>query len=287
MRTIAKWFAIVPLRDIFHIVEELMSEKNSANHKIFTFLFLGIETILYGIFIWIDLFLPGFLKHSIWIKYFGIVFCFLYVLITYWCIKYKVKNEGNGKEFSRTREIQDSMLMIAIFAGTLFADWCILLHDYYVLGVVFFAIVQLLYLYRISLLMKVYFGSNLIVFIIIVITFRLLGNKIDTLFLIAAFYGGGIAGNGLRGILYLKNHGGKHKAETFFFLGLLLFLLCDINVAIYNVERYITVNHEIFNYLYGFAKDFMWIFYLPSQVLISLSVPVSAKDRKEVHTYGA
>lgn len=276
-----------PLSYISDSMEGVYPEMNRVNRKAFTFFFLIIELVIYGVFLWIDLFCPDFSSYSSGIKYFGIVLCFFYILISYWYLKSNLNDEKRKENLSCIGEIQDSKLMVVIVTGTLLADWCILLHDYYVLGVSFFVIVQLLYLYRISLLMKVHFGSNLIIFVIIVTIFILIDCRIDSLFLLSTFYGVGIVLNNLRGMCYLKEHGMKRNKETFFFLGLFLFLLCDISVAIYNMGMYLSVNHEFFDFLYGMAKNFMWIFYLPSQVLISLSVPIAAIDRKEVHTYGA
>jgi len=46
-------------------------------------------------------------------------------------------------------------------------------------------------------------------------------------------------------------------------IGMVLFLLCDINVALYNI-----LNEGLF---YNISSISMWLFYLPSQVLLSLS----------------
>ncbi len=50
-------------------------------------------------------------------------------------------------------------------------------------------------------------------------------------------------------------------------LGMILFLLCDINVALYNILGYIGK----VNVFYNISFVSMWLFYLPSQVLLALS----------------
>ena len=57
-----------------------------------------------------------------------------------------------------------------------------------------------------------------------------------------------------------------------FLIGLLLFLICDINVLIFNLGSYISINSETFVILQNASTILMWTFYLPSQVLIVFSV---------------
>ena len=55
-------------------------------------------------------------------------------------------------------------------------------------------------------------------------------------------------------------------------LGLLLFIACDINVGLNNVHLIEGIDYTLVNFL-------MWVFYLPSQVLLSLtSIIVDKKD---------
>lgn len=53
----------------------------------------------------------------------------------------------------------------------------------------------------------------------------------------------------------------KKERNSLFFRGLLLLLLCDINLVIYNLS----------GYEQGWAGVAMWLFYLPSQVLVTLT----------------
>ena len=55
-----------------------------------------------------------------------------------------------------------------------------------------------------------------------------------------------------------------------FSIGLLLFWLCDLNVGIYNIP---------INSLYKLSAYLMWIFYFPSQVIITLK---GEKNHEEI-----
>ncbi len=74
----------------------------------------------------------------------------------------------------------------------------------------------------------------------------------------------------------------KHKEEIpnsflrLLFVGLSLFILCDINVALFNVLREGAVYH--------ISSVLMWVFYLPSQVLLVLAssiIPVCDVKKEE------
>ena len=54
------------------------------------------------------------------------------------------------------------------------------------------------------------------------------------------------------------------KEYLIFSLGLLLFIGCDINVGLNNVHLFEGIDYSLVNFL-------MWVFYLPSQVLLSLT----------------
>ena len=49
-------------------------------------------------------------------------------------------------------------------------------------------------------------------------------------------------------------------------MGLVLFLLCDINVALFNLPRHFDIS-----FTFAWAFPLIWIFYLPSQLLLSVS----------------
>jgi len=63
---------------------------------------------------------------------------------------------------------------------------------------------------------------------------------------------------------------GKSRDIRLFAWGMVLFLLCDINVGIFNLSGFINVG-PVYEVLYGISSISMWLFYAPSQVLIVLS----------------
>jgi hypothetical protein len=52
---------------------------------------------------------------------------------------------------------------------------------------------------------------------------------------------------------------------------MVLFLLCDLNVGVFNLTGFVSVNSSWFHNLYAISAIAMWLFYLPAQVFISLS----------------
>lgn len=56
-----------------------------------------------------------------------------------------------------------------------------------------------------------------------------------------------------------------------FFVGLVLFVLCDINVAVFNLDSIADITSEIFISIRNISANLMWLFYLPAQVLIVCS----------------
>lgn len=59
--------------------------------------------------------------------------------------------------------------------------------------------------------------------------------------------------------------------------GMLLFLLCDINVGLFNLSGFIAMPQELYSLVYEISGILMWTFYAPSQVLIALSSCVREK----------
>ena len=56
-----------------------------------------------------------------------------------------------------------------------------------------------------------------------------------------------------------------------FLAGLVLFFCCDIMVGIFNAAGYVPLQEDIYRTLYQVSSIGMWVFYLPGQVMITLS----------------
>ena len=93
-------------------------------------------------------------------------------------------------------------------------------------------------------------------------------NYFDTLTVLALLYFVELVSNFIYSIALIK----EDKKYFLFSLGLLLFIACDINVGLNNVHLIEGIDYTLVNFL-------MRVFYLPSQVLLSLtSIIVDKKD---------
>jgi len=89
--------------------------------------------------------------------------------------------------------------------------------------------------------------------------------KIDFLFAIAFFYSICLLGSTIEAIKAFRNNLYPYPNKHIILWGMVLFLLCDVNVAI----TYLTREH--FTTLFNISSLLIWVFYLPSQVLLSIS----------------
>ena len=69
------------------------------------------------------------------------------------------------------------------------------------------------------------------------------------------------------------------KEKMVLLWGLILFLLCDINVGLFNLGYYFNLSYEITSILESISTNLMWFFYLPSQVEITLYLVISTKKK--------
>lgn len=195
---------------------------NSINKKVF----ILISIVLYALFMFIDI--VG-VYDSTYIKYLAIVTCFVYAVVT-------------KKKF----------FIISLFF-TLLADFFLLVLDkYYIIGVMLFVIVQVTYIFYLS---SLDIDTHLLLRLLIPLAFSILltiNNANSLLNILTVFYFSQL----LVSCLSLLNNK-KHKL---FFIGLCLFVLCDICVGLHNIYPS--------NKLIALGQ---WFFYLPSQALIVLS----------------
>ena len=202
-------------------------------------LFLGAQGVLYVLFLSRDL--AGAGEGTAPLKYAAILLCLLFSL------------RGSLRGGDR--------LVTAALALTLGADtFLLLLNCRYVLGVALFCAVQGLYLLRIR-------GQNggnslwplrLALALLALLALRTLG-MLTPLNALALVY---LVQFGCNAVQSLALTGPRAQL---FSGGLVLFLCCDLCVGIFNQP-------ELFpGALYRFARVGMWLFYLPSQVLITLS----------------
>ena len=140
-------------------------------------------------------------------------------------------------------------------------------------AMIFFSVVQTAYFLRL------YFDDNnkarkivhlitrvTLSMIIIAITFAVLGKNVDAVAVVSMFYYANLVMNAVFAFISFKKH-------YILAIGLLLFILCDTVIGFSLIKTYISVPSDSFIYkiIYpGF--DLAWAFYLPSQVLLSVSL---------------
>lgn len=236
------------------------------------FSFLAVETICYIIFICMDL----FNYNSNDVKFLSILIC----LITVFYFARKTNNR----------------IIIIPFMFTVLADvHLLILDDYYVFGTILFCIVQLCYAARImfkynsendsvgnfinSLKVRESDLFNIITVVIRILIYSIvmislyINNQINALTVFALLSYTLLFTNVLFSLISVK----KIKNGFLFFIGLLLFLLCDTCVGIKNIDMFYNFPSDILKS----ASILIWIFYLPSQVLLALSFIINTENNNE------
>jgi hypothetical protein len=266
-----------------------------------TVVFLLFQAILYVAFLLLDLRGDSNAISAV-IKYTIIIGCFLYSLIP----------ERGQASLCRSLNIEKSVYRSTLFCMqaalfcTAIADLFILILDYYLYGVVAFILVQEFYSARLLLLrteekglllepakerkscgaIKSFAYALLKRILLQLITASAsssflvwLGVNSDPLFLTSVFYFICIVYNvGMALQVAIRNP--KIKSNLVYAIGMLLFLLCDINVGLFNLSGFVTIPEEMYSLLYSLSSILMWTFYAPSQVLIALSSKLSGQGEQ-------
>lgn len=210
--------------------------------------FLAVEAAIYAAFLALDL--TGRGGQTIPIKYGGILLCLVFSLL---CAL-----RGG-----------DRLVPIAL-ALTAGADWFLLVrNDCYALGVALFLCVQTVYFLRLRragagsgyfLRSGLALGAGLAVYAF---------NMTTPLNLLAALYFSQLLSN--TALAWI----GQGRPWRLFALGLTLFVGCDACVGMFNALPAASP-------LYPAVSVGMWLFYLPSQVLIALSaLPIKEVSHEE------
>ena len=230
---------------------------SSTLKKVFLILVLLVELFLYTLFLYFD-FNDINIEISNWLKYVGIIICFLTSLIPIFS-----KNSAKSQYF----------IPFSLFF-TLVSDYFLLINtdkNLYIFGVVIFIIVQLSYFiyietlkknktsFLISLIFRIVLSSMLIIILSIL--------QFDLLSIVSACYFVELLMNFITSLSLIK----INKFFLIFFFVLLLFIGCDISVGLTNLDLFE-------GHIKNLVSNLMWIFYLPSQVLISFSNYINFKN---------
>lgn len=215
-------------------------------------LFLLWEAILYFTFLALDWSNTGGMTSNV-MKYAAILSCLIYTL--YLSVKTKKKTTA--------------ILACALFF-TAISDSILLFTDYFIAGIIFFIIVQSFHFYRIALIKQLtvqQFIKRIVLRVLIAVLFSVFFFLQDNFLLVGSIYAANLAGNFVEAVSGYK----KYRTTSFALLsiGFFLFILCDINVLLYNLPEYSN----------AFSAIVIWFFYLPSQILLLLSETVRFDDK--------
>lgn len=181
------------------------------------------------------------------IRFAIVVFCFL---LTVFCKK-------------PLNKVDLKLLRLGMFF-TVIADLCLIILDYRIIGVSLFCIVQIIYIARYDM---GYFRSALkilpIALFILLIVYLLLNYfnyDVDFLIFLSLFYGVCILSGLYTSVKAIRKGKYPYPNSKLILYGIILFICCDINVAL----SYMGV-------LDNLTFNLIWVFYLPSQFLLSIS----------------
>ena len=216
--------------------------------------------VLYFTFLYMDLFNIQVFMSSNMIKFICIILCFIISILT-------------REHALCNRDI--SLLQIGLFI-TILADLLLLILDsHYILGITLFCIVQIIYSIRYDVgNTRSTIRKFIIIFVAIPIGYIVINifiMKVDFLFMIGLYYVVCLLTSLTKAIKAYKYKIYPNPNRHMIALGMILFLMCDINVALYNIIGFISLTGKFINILYNISFISMWLFYLPSQVLLSLS----------------
>ena len=213
--------------------------------------FILLEIALYLSFLFIDKGIFVTRIESSTLKYAGISLCLAFSL---YCL-------------IRKRKMVNCFIPIAL-VFTLISDYFLLFNtnqNLYVYGLITFITTQLIYFAFILYLRKNKLELLINLLVRFLLTIAALGvafylNYSDVLTILALVYFVELLSNFLYSTFLIK----LDKEYLIFSLGLLLFIGCDINVGLNNVHLFEGIDYSLVNFL-------MRVFYLPSQVLLSLT----------------
>lgn len=223
--------------------------KLPTNKKFYVFgLFVIAEAAIYITFIIYDF---AYGRSLVYVKYAGILICLAFAAIG--IIFY-------GK---------DAITVTAALTFTSISDLFILvLFDHLEAGLCTFIITQLIHFARIYLIngKKPYIslGVRAIAVTILLIVLGALNQLNSAVVVLSCIYFPQLVINVAESAFLIK----INKKYALFFIGLALFMFCDICVGIFNLSQ---LGSDLPANVVNLARLSIWIFYLPAQVLVVLS----------------
>lgn len=179
---------------------------------------------------------------------------------------------------------KDYYLVQAGLCCTVMADVFLLIAEprEQLISMLFFSVTQVCYFVRLYLWDGKFRAAHLTVRIFVTVaalvaTCIVLGEKTDLLSLVSLFYFANLGVNMIWGFIELKS-------SRLFGTGLLLFLLCDVCVGLSVMSAdYIPVSEgSLLYFLIHPGFNLAWVFYIPAQVLIVLSLAENILKKRKL-----
>jgi len=222
-----------------------------------------IILILYILFLYMDFYNAKIFNNTKYIKYLCVLLCFLLSIVSK---RKPIIDTGNYTDIF--------LLRLALFI-TVFADLCLVIFEVNILGVVLFCLVQITYSVRYTTVkIKTTLISFFIIFQCIVLTYLiacLFIREINILLPISIFYFICLFTSVSKAIKACKNNLYPFPNKFMIALGMILFLLCDLCVFLSYINIKLPLTGNFIRSVQQIASLLVWVFYLPSQLLLSLS----------------
>lgn len=213
---------------------------------------LLLISILYMWFMYIDICVIQSCISSDKLKFLSMILIFIISLLA-------KKDALNHKDLH--------LLQIGLFITVIADLFLLVLNNHYILGISLFSIVQIIYIIRYKCGdIKFIIRKFIVIFISLLIIYFMINKlviKFDFIWIMGVFYAYCLTSSVVEAFKVYRYKRYPKPNRYMILIGMILFLLCDINVAIYNI-----FNEGL---LYSISSVSMWLFYLPSQVLLSLS----------------
>lgn len=222
-----------------------------------------IIVILYISFLYLDFYNEKFVIPSYYIKYLCVVLCFVLSIVA---------NKNSLTDLANHRDVV--LLQMALFI-TAIADFCLVIFEFYILGVILFAFVQITYSLRyatkepITILVKF-----IVIFLGIAISYFTVSifiEKTNVLAPVLLFYSICLLISVSSAIVAFKKNLYPSPGKYMIVFGMILFLLCDLCVALSNLSEILQLTGYDLGWVQQSFSFLIWFFYLPSQLLLALS----------------
>jgi len=157
----------------------------------------------------------------------------------------------------------DALLLRAAMIFTLLADFCMLIAGKNTLGVVFFCCVQFIYNYRFTNGKRAVALAAAIAVLAAALLFVPAAAKLASREKAAVVYAACLFFSVSGALLAFRRKKYPRPNNYLVLAGMLLFFLCDVSVMLFNLDLPQSARDA--------AETLIWVFYLPSQLMLSLS----------------